>query len=64
MNGEKVEIEQLAEHAARMLWGTKDGDDAHDMGFAALQTKRRTIRVNPQAVMFVEDAGAAEVRAP
>ena len=63
LNGEKVYVEQLAEDAARMLWGTHVGDDAHDMGYAALHTTaRRTIRVNPQAVMFVEESDVAEVR--
>ena len=37
-----------------MLWGQAAGDDAHDMGYAALQHDAETLFVNPSAVAYVE----------
>jgi len=57
LSGAKVDVSQDPEDAARLLWGEKGGDDAHDMGYAALQSpKAKPILVNPAAVAYVDDA--------
>lgn len=54
IGGSHVDVDQLPEDAARMLWGREDGDDAHDMGYAPLQYKGKPVIVNPAAVAYVE----------
>jgi hypothetical protein len=58
VNGETLDVEQPANDTARMLWGRDSGDDAADMGYAALISNSKTVNVNPQAVVFVEDAAS------
>jgi hypothetical protein len=54
-SGRTLDVLQLSEDAARLLWGTEPGDDAHDMGYAALITSEGIHRVNPSEVERVED---------
>jgi hypothetical protein len=59
VNGATIDVLQTPEDAARLLWGRKGGDDAHDMGYAALTVSAgrdggsSTICVNPSAVIQV-----------
>jgi hypothetical protein len=56
IGGGHINVMQLPQDAARLLWGRKDGDDAHDMGYAALQTPDgKTVNINPGAVASVTD---------
>jgi hypothetical protein len=49
-------VAQLPQDAARLLWGIEDGDDAHDMGYAALQSAdAKPLLVNPAAVAYITD---------
>ena len=68
LSGAKADVAQDPDAAARMLWGKKDGDDAHDMGYAALhldvQGDTKTILLNPAAVAYVEAAPDKAFRSP
>lgn len=58
LTGEKLDVEQTVQDAARLLWGKQPGDDACDMGYAALARKRASggpLLVNPAAVLYVEE---------
>lgn len=53
-----LDVEQLPEDAARMLWGTPTESapgafDAHEIGYAALQVDGGTVYVNPARVAYV-----------
>jgi hypothetical protein len=63
IDGNTLDVEQTPEDVARLLWGRGDGDDAHDMGYAALQKRRGTVMVNPAAVAYVEAAPSKTMRA-
>lgn len=54
IGGETVTVDQDPDDTARLLWGRQDGDDAHDMGYAALQQGSSPILVNPAAVAYIE----------
>jgi len=54
-SGSTLDVNTLPEDAARLLWGTDPGDDANDMGFAALISSDGIHRVNPSEVERVED---------
>jgi hypothetical protein len=56
INGEQLDVAQLPQDAARMLWGNDAGDDAHDMGYAALQSPdAKPMLVNPRAVAYITE---------
>ncbi len=53
-----LDVAQLPEDAARMLWGTQTEGasgafDAHEIGYAALQVDGGTVYVNPARVAYV-----------
>jgi hypothetical protein len=57
IGGKHLDVAQTPEDAARLLWGKNSGDDAHDMGYAALQDGDvQPVLVNPQAVAYVTAA--------
>jgi hypothetical protein len=56
LDGAKIDVAQLPKDAARLLWGNESGDDAHDMGYAALQnTDAKPLLVNPHAVAYITE---------
>lgn len=65
IGGEPMDVKTPAADTARLLWGTKPGDDAHDMGYAALiraAAPQETALVNPSAVAYVTEEDKAEAR--
>jgi hypothetical protein len=52
-DGLTLDVYNPVEDAARMLWGKNDGDDAHDMGYAALQNPTGVVRVDPDDVTSI-----------
>ena len=50
-DGEHLDVYNLVEDAARMLRGQKDGDDAYDMGYAALQNSDGVQKIRPEDVV-------------
>ncbi len=54
IGGDTLKVEQDPVDAARLLWGHEQGDDAHDIGYAALVVGGEVVYVNPAAVARVE----------
>jgi hypothetical protein len=57
IDGKDIDVAQPPESAARLLWGKESGDDAYDMGYAALQDDdAQPVLVNPEAVAYITPA--------
>ena len=53
LDGATIDVHTDIPTTARLLWGTDGGDDAHDMGYAALLGGGRIQHVEPEAVSAI-----------
>jgi hypothetical protein len=52
-DGRTLDVYTDPQTTARLLWGTEDGDDAHDMGDAALQNVGGVHNIDPSEVLAI-----------